>query len=386
MTYKRYLVKLTPHATFFFGGERSFGGVDGQQANYMVQSNYFPQQTGILGLIRHQLLLQNGCIVGNGIDKSKKVEAGKLIGEKSFRIGEGPLGFGLIQKISPVFVSTPKNDFLFPANKEYQLVTNNQTKEFVARELSVYGPKASLDTDENEQSNSNTHYYLKDYDPKDGLPDLLFNKNGSIRRRYDCLPEDDGKLFNGIFIKNTQTGIHKNYAGVTEEKAYYIQTSYRLVQDYSFAFLVELKDEPSFNFGSQPNVIFGGEQSAFKMEVSEFAQSFDDIKPQYEKTPAFDKLTLLSDAFVQDNRISDVSDFTISDAVDFRCLTTSVRDTNNYADLPSDGKKSAVWKSEKLNLLKKGSVFFGDTVEIEKCLKEPNFEMIGYNQYTITKG
>ena len=63
MTTKKYIVKLTPHDKFFFGGEKNFGQKEKKDddtsiTNYFVKSNYFPQQTGVLGFVRHQLLLQ----------------------------------------------------------------------------------------------------------------------------------------------------------------------------------------------------------------------------------------------------------------------------------------------------------------------------------------
>ena len=120
---KKYIVKLTPHDKFFFGGEKSFGQKEDdkkQNTNYFVKSNYFPQQTGVLGFVRHQLLLQcnnDKIFKDNRIqDKSK---ADQLIGKQSFRINEA-FEFGAIQCISPVFICKNKSNYYFPANKEYQ--------------------------------------------------------------------------------------------------------------------------------------------------------------------------------------------------------------------------------------------------------------------------
>ena len=78
-----YHIKLRPLDKFFFGGEQNFDG--GKERNYLVHSAYFPQQTALLGLVRHMLLLNDTSVFQNGTiikGKEKLVEA--LIGEKSF--------------------------------------------------------------------------------------------------------------------------------------------------------------------------------------------------------------------------------------------------------------------------------------------------------------
>ena len=102
----KYLVTLKPLTPFFFGGENTFG--DGK-INYFARSNYLPQQTTILGMIRHQLLIQNNLI---GTDpETENWES--LIGAQSFqRNNDGFVSkFGAIQNISPVFLTNGKDHF-----------------------------------------------------------------------------------------------------------------------------------------------------------------------------------------------------------------------------------------------------------------------------------
>ena len=65
-----YRIELKPVETFFFGGEITFGNFQ----NYLVKSNFFPQQTTLLGMVRKRLLDQYGLIDENGrilqIDKN----------------------------------------------------------------------------------------------------------------------------------------------------------------------------------------------------------------------------------------------------------------------------------------------------------------------------
>ena len=96
---KQYLIKLKPIDKFFFGGEMtfSFDGDDSEYASYVIKSNYFPQQTSLLGMLRF-LILRNSPYFENGHIKSgciKHVE--DLIGEKSFSIKEKRT-YGVIEK------------------------------------------------------------------------------------------------------------------------------------------------------------------------------------------------------------------------------------------------------------------------------------------------
>lgn len=352
MATKKYLVKLTPHDKFFFGGERTFGENNG--SNYFVVSNYFPQQTGVLGMVRHQLLLQ--CDDKN-IFKDNKIEsktkAGKLIGLHSFK-ADGDFNFGTIKSISPVFINDSNNKntseaYYFPANKEYhrhEKLNDKCEKELVKKFLQI---------------ELKPHPLLKGYDAKFGLPDLLMNKNGKLIKYED------------VFKEHKQVGIRKKYEGGTDEKAFYIQTFYKLINNYSFSFVVELDEAAKFS--SQDMAVFGGEQSMFKMEVSPFVGEFEDIIPDYEKSVNSGKVVLVSDAYVTDD-IMNTCEFAITETVDFKFLVTD-NSTKNYYTTPK--------KSDKFNLYKKGSVFYGDTAEIVKKLNNKQFENIGYNTFKVIK-
>lgn len=362
MNSKRYLVKLTPHAPFFFGGENSFGGPDGNQTNYLVKSNYFPQQTGILGLVRHQLLIQNNLLQQGNIKKEDKDAATRLIGPVSFRLGNEDLQFGAIKKVSPVFIMHGEYSY-FPVNKEYQ---------FDEGELQLRNFTSKYDLP-----------LLEDYDPKTGLPDLLVNKSLTDFKQYDCDSTEKG-----IFIEQQQTGIHKNYHGVTGINAYYLQTFYHLKKDWSFAFLLELNDE-NVIFGSQDHVVFGGEQSAFKMEVKAgYEKNLEELLPSYRAHERFEKIVLVSDTYLNTKEVLDPAVFTISEIVNFRFLKTEIAGTNNYAALNkgsgNDRTNGKLCKSARYHLLKKGTVIYtkdsADSDTIIKGLKNERFELIGYNQ------
>ena len=342
------MVKLTPHEKFFFGGENTFG--EGKDKNYFVKSNYFPQQTALLGFIRHQLLIQGGANIFKDNKIQNKSLATELIGAHSFCI-DCPFPYGKIHSLSPIFIAKKdkevKEDYYFPANKEYQIdekIKDDCTEEKIGNIL--------------EMENKSGNFILNGFNPKYKHPDLLINKK--LKK----------KQYEDIFKEKKQVGIRKNYEGKTEENAYYIQIFYKLEKNYSFAFIVEL--EENVTFISQDVVTFGGEQQSFKMEVSDSPTDFESLIPGYEKSENFNKIVLVSDAMAS-NDVFTACDFAITDTVNFEFLETKTDENANYYSKPT--------KSKKYNLFKRGSVFYGDISQIETCLNNPQLEKLGYNIY-----
>ncbi len=352
----KYLLKLTPHDTFFFGGENTFG--EDNLVHYFVKSNYFPQQTGVLGFVRYQLLAQ--CQDENTFKNNRiqnKELASELIGSKSFRLN-GEFDFKSIHSISPVFICDSnaegiEDDYYFPANKEYQY--NEKEKEFEFLEIAL-----------------GTATELKEYDPKYGLKDLMINKNNKLLK-YDQ-----------IFEEHKQVGIRKKYEGGSNDKSYHLQSFYKFKKNYCFAVIVELSDDVNVNvnFKSQSIVTFGGEQKSFRMDVSQFISkdgkkmAFEDLIPDYKKSIASEKVVLVSDAYVNEE-ILDVCKFAITETVDFRFIKSNTEEKSNYYKKPD--------KSNKYNLYKKGSVFYGNHEEIEEKLFNEQLQYLGYNIFKTIK-
>ena len=360
MSTTKYLVKLFPHDKFFFGGENTFG--DGHQANYLVKSNYFPQQTGVLGFVRHQLLLQSN---NDEIFKDSKIQnankAKALIGPRGFIIN-GQSDYGAIKKLSPVFIVNGET-FYLPGNKEYQIYTK------IEKDCSEKKVDRFLEIEKN-----NDNFLLKGYNPKFPIPDLMMDKT--------C---DQRLFYKEIFIEHKQVGIRKNYEGGTDNDAYYVQTFYKFHKGFGFAFIVELEDSVSVNgtnikvnFDSQDIVVFGGEQQAFKMVVEEFGSDFDEIIPDYHPSKNMNKIVLVSDAYVNDD-ITEKCAFAITEVGDFRFITFDTDPSINYYQKPA--------KSSKYNLYKKGSVFYYENdvqkKELLQALNNENFRNIGYNHYKV---
>ncbi len=354
----KYLITLTPHEKFFFGGERTFGDTN---AHYLVVSRYFPQQTALLGLLRHQLLVQSNdpqIFADNKIQDPQLAK--KLIGEKSFTIN-GKFDFGKIKSLSPVFITRNSDDtkeYYFPANREY--VWKEKFDDECNKEqgwLTVNPVKE--ETEKGRQLNGKPLIKLENYNPKYDMPDLLINRSG-IKYSYD-----------DVFIEHKQVGIRKDYNGKTDEKAFYVQTFWKMKKGYGFSFIAEL----DFDLKSNHNVVFGGEQQMFRMDVEKFDKGFEDLLPPYESSKNFHKVVLLSDTCVEKDIFPDF-DFAITRTGDFRFLVTDLN-IKNPARKPD--------KSQKFEVYKKGSVFyFSDkNKDIPSLFNYDNLRKVGYNHYKI---
>ena len=111
-------ISLEPLSPYYFGGENKFnegGEVDGdRRSTYLLHSNPFPQQTGILGMLRNQLLLQNGLLANNNEKVQDCKKAASLIGEKSFKLA-GKNDFGVLEQVGMVFMRDADGNAWYPA-------------------------------------------------------------------------------------------------------------------------------------------------------------------------------------------------------------------------------------------------------------------------------
>ena len=96
----KYIIKLKPLTSYFFGGEVTFG--DGSNQNYLVKSNVLPQASALLGLVRYEVLRCNG-LLSYGSDKKSEVD--KLIGKNGFNLESPAEAYGAIKSISPIFIT-----------------------------------------------------------------------------------------------------------------------------------------------------------------------------------------------------------------------------------------------------------------------------------------
>jgi len=353
-----YLVTLKPTGTFFFGGDTTFADASEQdaKARYFASSEYFPQQTQLLGMIKKALLNQNehlklrkrGEWIGK-LDNAAYQEIVDLVGSQGFAIGANSK-HGIIRSLSPVMLYDGSS-FWIPAPKDHGLIYSPSNGE------SAFGV---------DDTNRFTVPMMSHYSAKEGIVPRLINERGEI------------KAYTDIFQDVEQVGIEKNQSGESNDDAFYRKKSYRFKsRELCFAFMLEL-DTAQSDLLFNSDVLLGGEQSHFVMEINakgaiDPVSLFKGVAMPHE---ALYKCTLIGDALL-DTQAYALCEYGITCKRSFRTLIA------NDASKPYTYKG----KSDKIYLMESGSVLYLSKSAMEALsleLDNPAMRSIGYNHYIIT--
>ena len=348
----RYLVRLTPIDAYFFGGEVTFG--DNKKQNYLVKSNYIPQQSALLGLMRYEILRQNDMLFGEGknIDKNK-VE--KLIGAKGFDPTQPAASHGIIKKISPVFIE--KQEAFYTRMPLDADITVSLKKELKVYYNGIAKPLPTLEG-----------YDYKEYN------NYCYWCSNNISNKIN---ESD------IFIETERIGIQKNKT----DDAFFKQTLIRLKEGFNFAFTIDIEGVLEAKSAIVP---LGGNQSRFKIEITECNKennldNFDFC--EYFKPLANDnRILLLGDAIIPD-ATRDKIDFIWGNCIENRYIVSKVADghswkkptkTNALYHLQSRG--SVIYHNKKnAESQKEGNNSFKNIDAIKQALSNESHQAIGLN-------
>lgn len=342
-----YFFRLTPVGKFFFGNERTFG--QGEEANYFVRSNAFPQQTSILGMLRLELLKN-----GKGtfpIDATNKDKVEKRIGKASFNHSEMEQTFGLINKISPVFICHGENDVYFPSPKNWHF-PEKEIVEGKAYRMNFEGKMQEVN-----------------------LPNFpQFDHKKHFSPRFQNLAGEQKKC-EQIFIEQSQIGIQKAAKDESRDesnKGFYKQFYYTFQKGYSFCFWANFDEAIEWK---STIVYLGADRSAFRLDVVA-ANWENDYKQKFTtETVSDNAIYLLSDAYVGDDFYQHC-EFAVSDVVDFRYIQSTI----DKAELINGQKPKKI--NVKLQLLQRGTVIYpkkDDFVKLQEQLNNDTFQKIGYN-------
>lgn len=376
---KKYWVTLSPLGKFFFGGDMTFTvgsekekqGHNEYYSSYMIESNKFPQQTSLLGMMRYYLLTKNPEVFDNQsqtIKDTKKEQVKQLIGEHSFSVVDEHKSlnsFGKILSLGPCFLVRNGEVFL-PASKDY-------------------GFEVKFDRS---QKNGDNLYNGKEF----WVPQIEgFDPKKEQKQMYVGLTGKNIKEESDIFVEDLRVGINKSYDGKSDGKGFYKQVSYRLADGFGFAFVCELKDYELTDCQHEI-VSLGADGSKFMMSAVEISDDKMDIpdecagesllitvnKTDVSKLP---RVILLSDSLLTQD-IVDMSIYSIAEQVPFRFLRSCI-DVKNYTILSSEVKRC-----DKYYLYQKGSVFYFETLEQASKFQDAvegikEFYQIGYNYCKI---
>ena len=286
----KYLVTLKPLEPFMFGGDQTFGTLGDKEAgSYFIKSRPFPQQTALLGMLKKEMMTQAGLLTrkrrGEWVDKQKKAQALKLVGNEKFNmLEEKKQDFGAIKSLSPLF--------LLSKGKRYI-------------------KKVDIDT----------------YPYEEGVLQG-FNAKIDIYDNFVSLDENKSLQMETVFRTVEQTGNKKG----GEENSLFRKVSYVLNDGFAFAFYVEVEVELN-----DALVTLGADRSSFMMHVQK-----DDATLNY-----LDKqghMTLLSDAYISVN-IKENCDFAITSELSHRNLKGKKTATQKYKTV--FGKSETLYLYEK---------------------------------------
>ena len=322
------LVKLKPINSFFFGGDITFG--EGKEVSYLAKSTLFPQQTAILGMVRKTLLRQNGLLTRKikmeSVDDKKK--GGELVGFEKFKFQKEEQNFGVIKKISPLF--------LMSDNKRY-------IKKF-ANGWEIKKDKIG--------------YFLqkdgKDYNGKEDL----FSDFVSIDDNVSLKVRD-------IFEEIEQIGIKKD----AQKEGYFKKFSYKLKDGFAFGFYIELEENKEYRFYDDI-VELGAERSLFEMKL----QECDEWLEVYHE-----HLLLLSDTFIDAN-LKELTSFAVSKDINFRFIEKNGKLKEKNEKKSKEEEKKIFKKSNIYRFYERGTIFIDYKVKLKEEIQEyKNLQKIGLN-------
>ena len=343
-----YLVRLTPQEPYFFGNEKCLtfndGNPRGQMSNrYYIKSERTPLQTTLLGAMRYIFLPEK---------KYDYAQKEKYIGKDSFKIEESSQSFGVIKRISPLFllkgnerlVVTPFNHIKMKKKEE----TINNIKIEIKSPNSMYTPFTFKNYKKNITTADGEKWYTPDFNVKEGVTDSYVYIDGSNAKKI----VDS----NYIFSYTTRVMINKTQ----NKKAFFKKDYVTLGKDYSFGFYIELSDNAVID-KSQLFVCLGQGKSLFSLQ---FEEAENDIEDKI-KTLISDNTAYCFGDTLADNSIYETAKFAVVDFRDYRAYETL-----------KDGK---VKKGSQLyKLIKAGSVFISDNISTINCSNK-NCEQIGFN-------
>lgn len=359
-----YRFILTPLDRIFFGGEKT----PFEQNEYYLQSRYFPQQTGLLGLLRYFILQKSGLLGGN-----KGSWAG-LIGPESFSGAPGQQ-FGLVEGLSPLSIYSAEG-------KDWYFLRS-------AKGLKVAEAPAGIQASFGEDAEARPNLgYFSGYGHKSEthLKERLSSLDGNELSVFTEAEEDSAaglkrpRPGSGVFTKDVKPGITKDYAGETKEDGYFKLVYYRMAPGYAYSFQARLQDSPGgIPWEGTSFIRMGGDASHYRLEV----RRDEGWSNGSGRGSIF---YLLSDA-VADNTIYDHCHLWAAEALPFRNLKTATSDAD-FNKRPSwDGVRHGS-TYEGRRLLRRGSILIaapGKEGALASALKNEAFEKIGYNHFIRTE-
>ena len=377
------LLKLSPLKPFFFGKESVF-----TNTHYAI-SEYFPQQTQIIGALRLYWMEQNNLMRvhkdGKYVPFEKKEFARKLVGNASALDFEKSDNLGAISYISPMFILESQNKCVKDAIFELPCDIVKKECEYVVAKPKYLDKIVS----------SKPVVLLEDYDVKmgflKGLAGCKFWESYINNKTLSCIYEYDD-----IFESYEQVGIALTDDKQTQDGMFYTKKSYILKENYSFGLLINIDEDIIASMPEKENIniltdgviSLGADGSMFSLEVSDIPKILEshplisNIKNKTEIKGK--KIVLLSDSILPTSIPKDSYFQIIPDKVPFKMMKSKkvkleLEDKKDY--MIKEQKQSYIKTEERL-LVPKGSVYYFKTQGILEEAKGA-YSKMGFNQFLV---
>lgn len=351
----KYLLTFKPLKNFFFGNNKTFSD------DYVAISEYFPQNTQLLGAIRLFIAEQKGLmhVHKNGKYSNNPEALKKLIGTASSKDFETNANLGIIKNLSQMFiVSSDLNDAYFQTPLDIE----------VSDEGVNYYELATIGED----------CFLKNYDVKKASSQKLANGNfwyNYIHKNELSIKdieafEFDTKTKKGVFRHHHHVGIgleHKK----TIDGAFYSKTDYQLGNKFLFACLIEL-EEKIINEGM---IQIGAENSLFELKIKSLEQT------------ALQNHVVVSQLFSQPklgNKIVAMSEIMLENTAMLNADFTIVPYFKNFAMLEYEDANFKGRTSQK-RLIPTGAVSYLNGKAMPSIPNLGAYDKMGYNQFITVK-
>ena len=365
---KKYRVELKPLEPYFFAGEKSFGfGKKKKQSynNYFICSELFPTQTTLLGTIRYLILKKYNLLTTK--DYSNEKEQEKYVGKSSFQIGQKNQSYGMIERVSPLFILNEKGERLVrvPFNQQPKSDDNLKLRSLKEKSYPIFDGS-------NDENNNNYEMKL--------LENVNLKKEDDVQKLFYNIDTDGvNKLIKQSDIVNS---IEKVGINLRIEKEAFFKKEYQyLIKGYRFGFYLEINDdefEKKLDDVIEDIVYMGSGKSAFKLVMSKTDENIkefiDQVKEAFKMNCDDVVYYAMSDIIVDFNKIKKYCYLVISDVRTFRNLIRNNQHKNYFESYK---------QSDLYNIIRAGSVFFVKSEKedaFKREIQHINYEKIGFNK------
>lgn len=343
----KYLLTFQPLKHFFFGNDKTF------TQDYIARSEYFPQQTQLLGALRLFIAEQNNLmsVHKNGKYSNHPQKLKQLIGDANSGDFDKNDNLGVIKNLSSMFI-----------------VDRSVEDAYFHTPLDIEVSKKSIKT--YTLSSFDDDYFLNDYDVKNASYQYL--ANDEFWRDYTTnrnLKRETLKSFDDIFITHTQVGIALEDKK-TIDGAFYSKVDYTLDKNFLFACVIELEDDVIKN----GIINLGAESSLFELNIKKLQ---DTNLEQHTVISTLFKIPIPTDKVVA---ISEI----MADTKDFKAKFHITPFYKKFAMIKSNKTYTKFeGKTKQSRLITKGSVFYSP-----KTLPQTKntYAKIGFNQFITING